>query len=232
MPTSRFLHAAVEITSAEVGLFTLIRPDFDRRVLVTVDQSTYNLHAPVSTLHRQNVVDLSAWEGDPLMRRLVGRIERQPAGFTYRPNSWIRRFGWHGSHAAKTLQAAGWGETLSALTPIDPDLWCVLTVAWRESHHASRLQGRLLLQLAAMMRHRVSDVRARRLRGDLPASLRRTFELILQGSTEKEIAAATRRKINTIHDHIKRLYSHFGVNSRAQLMARFIDVERLKKLSI
>ena len=32
---------------------------------------------------------------------------------------------------------------------------------------------------------------------------------------------------NTVHDHVKRIYQHFNVGSRAQLLARFVDVDRL-----
>jgi len=52
----------------------------------------------------------------------------------------------------------------------------------------------------------------------LPLRLRQVVRLIRAGHTEKEIAAKTALSQHTVHDHIKRLHSHFGVSNRAALL--------------
>jgi DNA-binding NarL/FixJ family response regulator len=73
----------------------------------------------------------------------------------------------------------------------------------------------------------VIDLRSASINESLPSTLRTTFALLLAGQTEKEMAYELHRSPNTIHDHVKRIYSHFGVTSRPQLMARFIDVDKV-----
>lgn len=54
----------------------------------------------------------------------------------------------------------------------------------------------------------------------LAPQLQRTLELLLDGSSEGEVVARLGLSPHTVHDHVKRLYRHFRVNSRAQLLAR------------
>ena len=56
----------------------------------------------------------------------------------------------------------------------------------------------------------------------LPPRAREVLDLLLQGLSEKEIAARLGLRPSTVHDHVKRLYAHFGVGSRAELMAYFL----------
>jgi hypothetical protein len=56
----------------------------------------------------------------------------------------------------------------------------------------------------------------------LPPSLRRVLTELLTGASEKQIARKLRLSAYTIHDHIKKLYKHYAVSSRPELMARFI----------
>jgi DNA-binding CsgD family transcriptional regulator len=48
---------------------------------------------------------------------------------------------------------------------------------------------------------------------------RRVLDLLAAGHTEKEVAARLGLSRYTVHDHVKRLYRAFGVNTRAQLLA-------------
>ena len=45
---------------------------------------------------------------------------------------------------------------------------------------------------------------------------------LLSGRTEKEVAAAAGRKPATMHQYVKAIYRHFGVESRAALMALWL----------
>ncbi len=49
-----------------------------------------------------------------------------------------------------------------------------------------------------------------------------TLHRLLRGESEKEIAAACGISVNTVHSYVKRLFTAFGVNTRAELMARFV----------
>jgi DNA-binding CsgD family transcriptional regulator len=53
----------------------------------------------------------------------------------------------------------------------------------------------------------------------LPPRLQQTLELLLEGLSEAEIVTRLGLSPHTVHDHVKRLYRRFQVNSRAQLLA-------------
>lgn len=59
-------------------------------------------------------------------------------------------------------------------------------------------------------------------RPPLAPSLRRVLAELLRGCSEKQIARTLRLSPHTVHEHIKKLYRHFDVTSRPELMARFI----------
>ena len=53
--------------------------------------------------------------------------------------------------------------------------------------------------------------------------------LLLTGDSEQQIAKRLYRSVHTVHTYVKQIYEIFGVNSRGELMARFIDKRLLKK---
>lgn len=77
-----------------------------------------------------------------------------------------------------------------------------------------RIVGLFHAELGRLWRHVDDDSTA-----ELPSSLQHTLELLLEGSSEGQIVAKLRLSPHTVHDHVKRLYRHFAVNSRAQLLA-------------
>lgn len=54
----------------------------------------------------------------------------------------------------------------------------------------------------------------------LPRRLEQLLHLVHQGYSTADIATQMRISRHTVYDHFKRLYRHFDVNSRAELMAR------------
>ena len=56
----------------------------------------------------------------------------------------------------------------------------------------------------------------------LTSRQRQVLQLLLGGSSRKEIAAAIDRSEHTVHDHVKQLYRHFDVTSRGELGALFM----------
>ncbi|HEY1923486.1 MAG TPA: helix-turn-helix transcriptional regulator [Tepidisphaeraceae bacterium] len=51
---------------------------------------------------------------------------------------------------------------------------------------------------------------------------RQTLDLLLAGNAEKQIAAALRISKHTVHVYVKSLYKRFGVNSRPELLAKWV----------
>jgi DNA-binding CsgD family transcriptional regulator len=49
-----------------------------------------------------------------------------------------------------------------------------------------------------------------------------TLAAVLDGLSEKQIASRLGRSHNTVHTHMRGIYRAFGVNSRAELLARFV----------
>lgn len=56
----------------------------------------------------------------------------------------------------------------------------------------------------------------------LSPRLKQTLERLLHGDSEKEIASHLTLSLATVHQYVTALYRHFGVSSRAELLARFI----------
>ena len=50
-----------------------------------------------------------------------------------------------------------------------------------------------------------------------------TLDALLQGDSEKQIAASFSLSTATVHQYVTRLYRHFDVNSRGELMAYFVQ---------
>jgi DNA-binding NarL/FixJ family response regulator len=57
---------------------------------------------------------------------------------------------------------------------------------------------------------------------DLPPRVRQTLSLLLNGDSEKEIARELRLSQHTVHVYVKQIYKHYGVCSRAELLARWL----------
>jgi DNA-binding CsgD family transcriptional regulator len=51
---------------------------------------------------------------------------------------------------------------------------------------------------------------------------RQTLELLLVGNAEKQIAAQLSISRHTVHVYVKSLYKRFGVNSRPELLAKWV----------
>jgi DNA-binding CsgD family transcriptional regulator len=59
-------------------------------------------------------------------------------------------------------------------------------------------------------------------RDGLSKRLRETLTLLLEGQSEKQVASSLNLGTRTVHDYVTRLYEHFRVSSRAELLAYFI----------
>ena len=73
----------------------------------------------------------------------------------------------------------------------------------------------LAARLAARKRGSASAVR-----------LRQVLDCLLEGDSEKQVAARLGVTPPTVNQYVKAVYRHFRVNSRAELMARWIRIHR------
>ena len=57
---------------------------------------------------------------------------------------------------------------------------------------------------------------------DLPPRVRQVLRCLLEGDGDKQIAARLRISPHTINQYVKRIFTHFGVRSRTELLARWV----------
>ena len=58
----------------------------------------------------------------------------------------------------------------------------------------------------------------------LSKRVQQTLEYLLAGDTERQVATRMSISVHTVHDYVKVVYAHFGVSSRRELMARWIQI--------
>jgi len=58
------------------------------------------------------------------------------------------------------------------------------------------------------------------------------LHLLLSGDSEKEIASRLNRSVHTVHTFVRQIYDAFGVRSRGELMAMFIDKKVFERSAI
>ncbi len=127
--------------------------------------------------------------------------------------------------AAKPL---GFENGLACYWRINPEqcinisLWVCQQEDFPTDHQ--RRQGAAIFMLAKPLVERVfvHDRVAKHIDA-LTGRQKDVLRLVLAGSSEKEMARKLHRSAHTVHSHIREIYRQFAVQSRAELMARFID---------
>lgn len=66
-------------------------------------------------------------------------------------------------------------------------------------------------------------------RDGLSKRLRETLSLLLEGLSEKQVAAKLELSSKTVHEYVGMLYKHFQVSSRGELLAYFIRREPVRR---
>jgi DNA-binding CsgD family transcriptional regulator len=84
-----------------------------------------------------------------------------------------------------------------------------------------RILSLLHSEIAPLIGTRLATEGHASLKGLTPR-LRQTLARMLEGDSEKQVAAVMRITPATAHEYVGRLYEHFGVSSRGELMAYFI----------
>lgn len=118
---------------------------------------------------------------------------------------------------------------------LQPGLWlvyraytdCFSIVGFQRKLHRPKFEDRDFALGYMVFRdivslHRSVFCRCEVLSNRLPARKREVLELLLAGDSIKAIAAKLNLSRYTIGDHVKEIYKHFEVESRSELLAKFI----------
>lgn len=82
-------------------------------------------------------------------------------------------------------------------------------------------QRRAIADFCRMYGQKIGALASRQTQGhNLSPREQQTLQLLLAGASEKEAAVKLGVSPNTVHVYVKRLYKHFDVSSRGELMAR------------
>lgn len=81
---------------------------------------------------------------------------------------------------------------------------------------------RLVAMFCSLLGEQVMDGKSADTGPPLSRRQRETLELLLAGNAEKQIAARLSISRHTVHVYVKSLYKRFGVNSRPELLAKWV----------
>ncbi len=122
-------------------------------------------------------------------------------------------------------QAANVGPILFSLRPI-PDVGTSVIAFYRPvsapmfTPREARIAHIVLTEVAWLHEAGMPHAAARKVPVLPPRTRHVLYELVL-GRPRKQIAADLGLSIHTVNDHLKIIFSHFGVHSQVQLIARF-----------
>ncbi|WP_438030101.1 response regulator transcription factor [Sorangium sp. So ce233] len=129
---------------------------------------------------------------------------------------------WYGSDHVQEFRRGGNVDDFiytAFRTGPDTSLAIALHRSWGDRQYTE--QERRLVEVfheECSFLHRPPEVPAALLAGLAPR-LRETLRGLSRGLSEKEIAAELRISPHTVHDYVKALHRHFGVQSRGELLA-------------
>jgi DNA-binding CsgD family transcriptional regulator len=149
-----------------------------------------SITAPVSTFTREQLVPDHAWYGSEHVQRF--RREARVDSFVY---------------SAYVGGDQIWGFSLHRP-------WGARAFSERE-----RRMVDLFHRECRFLHEPARDLPPAILRG-LSPRLRETLHGLVRGWSEKQVAAEVGLSPHTVHDYVKALYRHFGVQSRSELLAR------------
>jgi DNA-binding CsgD family transcriptional regulator len=89
-----------------------------------------------------------------------------------------------------------------------------------EPHSAQRLLH--TLHTAAQSVLSPSNAPTSHLASQLTESEQQTLRILVTGLSEKQTARILKKSQHTIHSHVKRIYKHLAVSSRAELLSRLL----------
>lgn len=168
---------------------------------------------------------------DPIIRALA-RFEGQAV--TRRRQELVSDRRWYGSeHYNEYLRRAEIDSCLHSLFPIDREQRFNIVCFFRAV--GDRPFGARESALLHLFHHELGPLVGNRLttestdsRRVLAPRVRQTLACFLDGASEKEAAVQLGLSVATVHQYAKALYRHYGVRSRAGLLALWLRTERMR----
>ena len=163
--------------------------------------------------------------GDPVfraMQRCCGRLVTRARRQLISDSAWYRSVAWHDYHRPANID----DRLLSVYQFSDHGIVNVISLhrGPREREFSPREQRLLSFfhaELGPLIRRSLVSATAWRPDGLAPR-LKQTLACLAEGDSEKQVAARLGLSLPTTHQYVTALYRHFGVTSRAQLMAHII----------
>lgn len=172
------------------------------------------------------------YRSHPLHTATIGRSQRHT---THLRREVIDDQAWYRTpFVAEVLEALRYDDSLISILPVSKQLNVCLgaTRPWGDIPFTNRERSILHLlqaQLAWLYRSDEQTRRPRstveRVRKQLSPRLLETHDLLLSAKSEKQISAELGVSARTAHKYIERVYRTVGVQSRAELMARWLAVD-------
>jgi DNA-binding CsgD family transcriptional regulator len=187
--------------------------------------------------YQQNIIDryvtgkLAAL--DPSIPPLL-RLGRRVA--TVRRGDVVDDSSWFGSdHHNLIRRPLGFGESMYGILTTPDGRWLKLSMHRElgdpafDDRHVQLLQvfnenlaGLYTLPAARERQQQETGARAPNPAAALPQRLRPVLQCLLAGDAEKQAAMKLKLSPHTVHEYVKLLYRNFGVNSRGELLAKFV----------
>lgn len=167
---------------------------------------------------------------DPALRKLLKKLQRrtEQSPLTAARADLIKNDAWYnGGHVREVRRALRIDDALySACRLASGQVACVtLCREWDDRRKFNRRDRQTLHLLHEHTAWVHNDEHSPASFESLPLSPRekQTLWKLLAGRGEKQIAAEMRLSRNTVHHYVKSIYRHFGVSSRAELLARWME---------
>lgn len=129
------------------------------------------------------------------------------------------------------IAPAGIGDMLTSATRVGPDdLWNIVTCMRMREHGSFADEDIALIEeMAGALRLRIGfDLAdASDPVGSLTHRRRAALEALLNGLSERDASEALGVTVHTFHSHVRDIFAHFGVRTRAELQALFYGRGRL-----
>lgn len=186
-------------------------------------------------------------EAAPALRQIVPDVLRHlrtPRTFLLSEDIADRK--WFHDVKIRRLLPRGWDDVLASHWAASEDRLVTLAFLLRKdqprpSPEARRLVSLMLRAIAPIVdREMFREVEAPPMTMPAEAVLEGrelserqsdVLQLLLRGMSEKEVARQLGVSTHTVHTHVKKLYAEFGVSSRGELLARFVDQRVLKLMA-
>jgi DNA-binding CsgD family transcriptional regulator len=191
------------------------------------------LHAPTPDqkpiVPDENVQSAAEHDMHPLLQLIIPKIlARIRSPFTFIASEVLARQTWFEERIRPVMDERGYVDALISAWAASADRALVVALMRREDEPAFVEEDvnflSLLVRACAPFVDREIFVSSLPTTGkELTGRQREVLGHLLYGSCEKEIAGYLSRSVHTVHTYIKQIYSAFGVNSRGELMALFID---------